>query len=124
VSGGWSKGKAGERGAVEPFTGTSFAAPVVSGTVALLRQRYPHASPVQIRSMITASAEPHGGAVDPLRAVSFVDDNAAPDTAPLRVSPVESVESAAPDRSSFTVVSVVLAAALAITVGALRRRYQ
>lgn len=118
---GWSIGKAGDRGAVEPFAGTSFAAPVVSGTVALLRQRYPHASPAQLRGMITASAEPHGGAVDPLRAVSFVDDNAAPDTAPLQVSPVETVESAAPGRSSFTVVSIVLAAALAVAVGALRR---
>jgi len=118
---GWSAGKAGERGAVEPFAGTSFAAPVVSGTAALLRQRYPHATPAQIRDMIVSSAEPHGGAVDPLRAVSFVEREQHPDTAPLRVTPAETVESAAPAKGSFTVVAVVLAAALAAAAGALRR---
>lgn len=118
---GWSAGKAGDRGAVEPFTGTSFAAPVVSGTVALLKQRHPHASAAQIRELLTASAEPHGGAVDPLRAVSFVEREQTSDTAPLRARPVETVDSAAPSRSSFTVMSIVLVAALAIAVGALHR---
>lgn len=118
---GWSVGKAGERDEIEPFAGTSFAAPVVSGTVALLRQRHPHATPAQLRDMITASAEPRGGAVDPLRTVSFVEREQSADTAPLRARPIETIDSAAPHRSSFTVASVVLVAALAVAVGAFRR---
>lgn len=118
---GWSAGKAGERGAVEPFTGTSFAAPVVSGTAALIRQRHPHATPAQIRRMITASAEPHGGAVDPLRAVTYIAREPAPGTEPLRASPVETVRSAAPARGTFTALIVTLSAVVVAAVGALRR---
>lgn len=116
---GWSAGKAGERGVVEPFTGTSFAAPVVSGTAALLRQRYPHASPAQIRGMIVASAEPHGGAVDPLRAVTYLERELSASPDPLRVVPVETVASAAPARGGFAVACVVLAAVIAFAAGAL-----
>ena len=50
--------------------GTSFAAPVVSGTAALLRERYPTETPAQLRARIIDSAEPGTGAVDPYRALT------------------------------------------------------
>lgn len=117
---GWSAGIAGERGAVEPFAGTSFAAPVVSGTAALLRQRYPHASAGEIRDIITTSSEPHGGAVDPLRALTFIEHAQNPDSDPLQVKPAETVRSAAPARGQWIAVNTVLLGALAIAAAALR----
>lgn len=116
---GFSAGKAGERGAVEPFTGTSFAAPVVSGTAAVLRERYPHATSAQIRGLITASAEPGSGAVDPLRAVTYLEREHTPSAEPLQAVPVEAVQSAAPSRSGLAVLVVVLSAVFAVTAGAL-----
>ena len=40
------------------FTGTSFAAPIVSGTAALLKERYPDDTALQIRARIIESANP------------------------------------------------------------------
>lgn len=54
-----------------PFEGTSFAAPVVSATAALIKQRHPHASPQEIRERILRSVDPARGAVDPYRALTF-----------------------------------------------------
>ncbi|WP_071569386.1 S8 family serine peptidase [Corynebacterium sp. NML140438] len=50
---------------IQPYVGTSFAAPIVSGAIALLLERYPHLSPKQIREIVYAAAEPHGGALRP-----------------------------------------------------------
>lgn len=118
---GWSTGVAGDRGAVEPFAGTSFAAPVVSGTAALLKQRYPDARPAQIRGIITASSEPHGGAVDPLRALSYVEHARNTDFDPLRIAPVEKVQSAAPVRGRIIAISMLLLTVAAVLVAAVRR---
>ncbi|MFP7364910.1 type VII secretion-associated serine protease mycosin [Corynebacterium callunae] len=54
-----------------PFEGTSFATPVVSATAALLRQRFPTATPLEIRNRIFQSIDPARGAIDPYRALSF-----------------------------------------------------
>lgn len=59
-------------GGVAGFEGTSFAAPVVSGVVALLRQRHPEASPAQLREMLSASVDPTTGAVAPERIVGML----------------------------------------------------
>ena len=64
--GGWATGKGDAA-----FQGTSFAAPLVSGTLALLAQRYPGDSPAQLRQRIIDSAEPGHGVVDPLTAVTY-----------------------------------------------------
>ncbi len=53
------------------FEGTSFAAPLISGTFALLRQRYPEASPAALRAMLYHSVDPNTGVVDPLRSLTF-----------------------------------------------------
>ena len=57
---------------VLPFEGTSFAAPMVTGTVALLRQRHPSASAQQIRNMLFASVDPSNGTLDIGRVVQYV----------------------------------------------------
>ncbi|WP_246049190.1 S8 family serine peptidase [Corynebacterium tapiri] len=67
---GWARGMSQGQGQVNPFEGTSFAAPVVSGTAALLIQRHPQASAREIRELIVASAQPPLGVVDPLAAVT------------------------------------------------------
>lgn len=47
-----------------PFTGTSFAAPVVSGMAAQLKERYPHDSAAQIRDKLRAAASPGTGHIE------------------------------------------------------------
>ncbi|BAU94975.1 serine protease [Corynebacterium suranareeae] len=53
-----------------PFEGTSFAAPVVSATAALLRQHFPFATPEEIRTRIFNSIDPARGAIDPYLALT------------------------------------------------------
>ncbi|MGV0389903.1 S8 family serine peptidase [Corynebacterium phoceense] len=74
-TGGWARGDAASPLAlaadeVQPLTGTSFAAPVIAGTAALLRERFPDATPAQLRERLHATAHPGSGFVDPLAAVS------------------------------------------------------
>ena len=63
----------------QPFVGTSFAAPVVSGAAALVRQVQPHLSAAEVMAILLDSALPGGqaekiinpqGAVDLARSVS------------------------------------------------------
>ncbi|AEF42491.1 Serine protease [Hoyosella subflava DQS3-9A1] len=65
--------------AVTPIAGTSYAAPYASGTVALVRARFPHLSARQTMDRIIATAHPpaHGwdpyvgfGVIDPVAAVT------------------------------------------------------
>jgi putative type VII secretion-associated serine protease mycosin len=63
---------------VLPFEGTSFAAPMVTGTVALLRQRHPSASAQQIRNMLFASVDPSNGTLDIGRVVRHVMETQPP----------------------------------------------
>ncbi len=98
TSGGTITGK-GDQGKVSSLQGTSFAAPYVSGVVALVRQRFPElsAQDVMKRLKATAHAPAEGwnpyigyGAVDPVAALT----NQVPDT-PLQAkqpSPAQSVQ--------------------------------
>lgn len=56
-----------------PFTGTSFAAPVISGMAAQLKQRYPHDSAASIRTKLTAAASPGTGEIAPGLALMQLD---------------------------------------------------
>lgn len=69
---GWASGtvQPNTRGEVAGYVGTSFAAPIVTGTVALLKERHPNASAAQLRELIYQAAEPHTGFIDPYRAVT------------------------------------------------------
>ncbi|RAV32510.1 S8 family serine peptidase [Corynebacterium heidelbergense] len=60
----------------EPFIGTSFAAPVVSGTAALMAQAAPHTPPAVMRDILLASAIP-GGFTDHAHPVRVIDPSAA-----------------------------------------------
>ena len=60
-----------------PIVGTSFAAPLVSGTAALILSRAPETSPARVRELILATASPApsttgvgAGIVDPVAAVA------------------------------------------------------
>jgi len=85
-----------------PIEGTSFAAPYVSGVVALVRARYPGLDARQVMARVTASADRPGGApavggahddavgagtVDPVAAVADVRPDEFTGTGPASVSP-------------------------------------
>jgi len=88
-----------------PLDGTSFAAPFVTGTVALVRSAHPTLTAAQVRARIEATADPppgitvpsqsYGyGTVNPYLAVTAVRDDAA--AAPKPAKPVP-LNAAAPE---------------------------
>lgn len=83
---GWAAGTHASDG-VRPYEGTSFAAPVVSGSVALLLSRSPHLSPAQVRELVHAAAQPGGGAVNPMAVVTQLPPDDVPVSDPLVIEP-------------------------------------
>ena len=66
-------------GSPEPFIGTSFAAPVVSGVAAMVWQLRPELTPAEVTGLLRETAQP-GGAVDGvegLQTARVVDPSAA-----------------------------------------------
>lgn len=98
--GGWATGKGDAT-----FQGTSFAAPLVSGTLALLVQRYPGDSPAQLRQRIIDSAEPGHGVVDPLTAVTYRPASETREDRSIVVAPA-----AAPKDTAWPQVRLLLGA--------------
>ncbi|WP_307869874.1 type VII secretion-associated serine protease mycosin [Nocardia goodfellowii] len=99
---GTATGKLNERGEQMPITGTSFAAPIVSGVVALVRARFPEltAREVMKRIQATAHAPAEGwnpyvgyGAVDPIAALT---DEVTGELPPKRPTPAKSQQLAVP----------------------------
>ena len=85
-----------EHGGLVAVSGTSYAAPMVSGLAALLRSRFPTATPADIRARITATADHPStrlpnpsvgyGVINPLAAVTAVlppPDTATPQAVPV-----------------------------------------
>lgn len=114
---GWSSGTLTAQGGVAPYAGTSFAAPVVSGSVALLMSRYPGISPAHVRALVAAAAAPGGGAVDPLAVLTQLAPDPVAAGATLTVTPADEVVSRAPARLGAAAAALA-AAALACTVAA------
>ncbi|MBZ8176754.1 type VII secretion-associated serine protease mycosin [Corynebacterium sp. 3HC-13] len=56
----------------QPWEGTSFAAPVISGIAALLKERYPTETAAQLRQRMYSAAWPANGELDPLRALGHL----------------------------------------------------
>lgn len=56
-----------------PFTGTSFAAPVVSGAAALLIAEDPTRSPADVRALIARASQPPHGAFSPAELANLVE---------------------------------------------------
>jgi membrane-anchored mycosin MYCP len=71
-----------EQGNSRPLSGTSYAAPVVSGLAALIRSRFPKLTARQIMQRIEATAHHPPGGWDPLVGAGVVDFLAAVSTDP------------------------------------------
>lgn len=74
-------------GGPEPFTGTSFAAPVVAGTAALVSQVLPFADATQVREILESTAKPGGASEDGTAPLLVVDPAAAVAAALSRTQP-------------------------------------
>ncbi len=124
------------QGSSTPLSGTSYAAPVVSGLAALIRSRFPTWTARQVMQRIKATAHhPPGGwdprvgagSVDFLAAVS-TDTPSAPTSPPTRTTaPVAPARTPAPDprarRAAFAGAAICCAALLGVVaIGALRTR--
>lgn len=124
-----------------PIEGTSFAAPFVAGTVALVRQRFPGLDPRQVMARIEATAHaPAGGwnpqvghgVVDPVAAVTDVPAVvAAQRTGGISAAVTPTVATSARNNSPRTVALIASAAllgALVLTHGVIasvrRHRHQ
>lgn len=115
-----------------PLSGTSYAAPVVSGVVALLRSRSPHLSARQVMARIKDTARhPAGGwnprvghgVVDALAALSADGDGVAPEP------PIPSLLDPAPHQGAadrlphrIALIGTVFCVIVALAAGALRLR--
>jgi len=115
-----------------PLAGSSYAAPIVSGVVALVRSRLPQLSARQVMTRIedTAhhptdgwNAQVGRGVVDPLAAVS----GGAPTPAPARVSTPQTAPVSGPDhqpsrRIAFLGTAICIAVAAVAATGRRSRR--
>lgn len=128
-------------------SGTSFAAPMVAATAALIRQAYPKLTESQVRRRLLATADPAPGGrhsddygvgiLNPVRAVTDVLDGAPRVTpAALAPRPVDPAAEAAADRAAqqrsqalwlaglgVILAGLVLALAVALPNG-IRRRWR
>ncbi|MET0898688.1 MAG: type VII secretion-associated serine protease mycosin [Mycobacterium sp.] len=97
-----------------PISGTSYAAPVVSGLAALIRARFPELSARQVMRRIEVTARRVGDGWDPVTGAGIVDPTAAlstevPTSRPAPPSPVPVVAApAAPVRAAGPGTSVAL----------------
>jgi membrane-anchored mycosin MYCP len=122
--------------APEPVSGTSYAAPVVSGLAALIRARFPAMTARQVMRRIetTAHHPPSGwdpvvgnGTVDPLAAVSTgsgpARKSSGPSQVPITASPqTRPRDSRARDTALRGAGICLVALALALATGAIRGR--
>ena len=115
--GGWAEGTLVNNG-VHPYAGTSFATPVVSGTVALLQSRYPGIAPEHVRSLLDASAQPGGGAIDPLAALTQLTPHELADRPTAQVRPVDPRPNPAVGRLGALAGAALALAALVVALRA------
>ena len=111
----------------DDVTGTSFAAPYVTGTVALMLSAHPQLTPRQVRDRLEATADPppvsvpnrlYGyGIVDPLLAVTAVHAGSGPLPSRSAAAPLPAPAAAPPiDRSAQHVALAVGFVLLGLTV--------
>lgn len=118
---GWAAGTFDAQGNVIAFEGTSFAAPVVTGSVALLRQRHPELTPAEVRTLVAASAQPHGGAIDPLSVVTQLRPESPTQDHTVLVSAAQQSTSAAAERWRSVVIGLAAVLVIAVVGAAIRR---
>lgn len=119
----------------QSVTGTSFAAPLVSGVVAMILQKYPHLTPAQVKQRLELSADPPAGGVpdarmgygivNPSRALTMViSDEATESVAPARVEPPLPVDQRpTPDQTVRNVSIAVAGLAIAGTAVGVTLRF-
>ncbi|QNE88951.1 S8 family serine peptidase [Corynebacterium incognita] len=120
---GWARGTITDSREEKPFAGTSFAAPLVSGTVALLKHRHPSLSAAAIRELLHDHAHPVTGYVDALGVVSAATepyraaspDSAGAPTATIEIAPAAHAQQSAALRRAGRCLSAL---ALLIACGA------
>lgn len=99
------------------FRGTSFAAPVVTGFVALLKERHPRATPTELRAMVYSSAHPVTGALDVEGSVDKLQG------AEPRARRADTVSPETPGKTAgWEPLTVLVAVAVAGLMGAATRR--
>jgi membrane-anchored mycosin MYCP len=114
---------------LQTASGTSFAAPFVSGTVALLQARYPNIAAAEIKQRIEATADHPStnlpdlkvgyGVVDPIAALTAVVPPPAPPASPRVSAPLPPPTDANHTTRDAAIVVAILAAVLtALLVGA------
>lgn len=113
---GLGSGPAGRPHQATPFAGTSFAAPVIAGTAALIIQRHPDYSAADVRAVLRAAAQPPWGGINIAHATSTVGvPTYGESPAPARsIAPAHPADTRAARRA--TALSLVLAAASALGV--------
>lgn len=117
---GWASGVVNAQGQETGFEGTSFAAPVVSGVAALLRQRHPQDSGAQIRDRIHQAAQPGHGFVDPHAALTHLAGDYTAVGRDFVVEKQEPPTSQAPERAAQILGGIGAALLLGVLSGALR----
>ncbi|WP_448855232.1 S8 family serine peptidase [Corynebacterium camporealensis] len=122
---GWATAKSMPQGAGQEdaeFHGTSFAAPLVSGTAALLAERHPDASPEELRELLLSAAEPGHGVIDPLTALSHQPANYTVDEDALQLRPAVEESNVARHRTGLIAAGCAGLLGLAAIWRGLRRR--
>ncbi|MDF2826542.1 MAG: type secretion-associated serine protease mycosin [Mycobacterium sp.] len=120
-------------GRAVPISGTSYAAPVVSGVAALVRSRFPELTARQVMQRIEATAHALGDGWSPATGHGLVDPAAAlsdealtrpappAPAAPLHIDPTDAPVGTSADRTAFT-GAAICAGLLAVAVAAARLR--
>lgn len=109
-------------GTPEPFAGTSFAAPVVSGAAALLKQRYPEESASELRARLYAAAEPASGYLTPEAALTGVQPTGREQEHIVALNPAPRPQDHFTARAGLLVLAGTIGTALALMAAGLRRR--
>ncbi|ORB94544.1 type VII secretion-associated serine protease mycosin, partial [Mycobacterium persicum] len=136
VGGGLVNALDGQHGSV-PLSGTSFAAPVVSGLAALIRARFPALTARQVMQRITSTAHHPPAGWNPLVGNGTIDAPAAlstdsappapaakPDTAaaPITTMPVSADHRSRDAALGGTAIGLVVLVAVLVSFGATRLR--
>lgn len=133
---GLANAQLGQQG-LAPLNGTSFAAPFVSGVVALIRSRYPHLTAAEVKDLVQRTARTPGngpnqatgyGVVDPVAALTYQLPPAGENRdvtagAPIGGPPQPDPGNVRARRIVYTVTAACLALMVAaVAVAAARRR--
>ena len=122
---GWATAKSMPQGAGHEdaeFHGTSFAAPIVSGTSAILAERHPDASPAELRELLLSAAEPGHGVIDPLATLSHQPADYAVEEEALQLRPAVQESNVARHRAGIIAAGCAVLLGLAAIWRGLRRR--